>query len=152
MPVLCDTVLMTEGSGLYLAGPAAWSRRPSARIFRMRNSAARGCMRRSAEPSTTTSSDDESCLARLRRLIALLPPDPKKAGEDLPVPPPARPADDLFTIVRTDSSSQYDVRDVLTALVDGGQYDEYRADYGKSLFCGFARLGEFRSGSWPTNG
>lgn len=140
LPVLCDTVLMTEGSGLYLAGPAL----VKAAIGQDISHEELGGAGMHAALSGTVDyhePDDESCIARLRRLIALLPPDPKKAAEELPVPPPARPADDLFTIVRTDSSSQYDVRDVLAALVDGGQYDEYRADYGKSLFCGFARLG-----------
>src|SRR5206468_2426386 len=79
-----------------------------------------------------------SCLARLRRLIAMLPPDPKPAGA---FEPPARPADDLFEIVRTDPSAQYDVRDLIAALVDGGRFDEYRATYGRTLVCGFGRLG-----------
>jgi acetyl-CoA carboxylase carboxyltransferase component len=44
-------------------------------------------------------------------------------------------------MVRTDPSAQYDVRGLVAGLVDGGRFDEYRADYGKTLFCGFARLG-----------
>src|SRR5262249_54355377 len=58
-----------------------------------------------------------------------------------PVEPPSRPADDLFTVVRTDPSAQYDVRDVLACLLDGGPFDEYRASYGRTLVCGFGRLG-----------
>ena len=47
----------------------------------------------------------------------------------------------FYDIVQTDPSSQYDVRDLLAALVDGGRFDEYRAEYGQTLVCGFARLG-----------
>src|SRR6185312_10861381 len=85
--------------------------------------------------------DDDACLARLRRLIGLLPPDPKAPTDGAPVEPPTTPADDVFAIVKTDPSAQYDVRDLLGALVDGGRFDEYRAEYGKTLVCAFARLG-----------
>ncbi|WP_406700762.1 acyl-CoA carboxylase subunit beta [Singulisphaera sp. Ch08] len=140
LPVLCDTVLMTEGSGLYLAGPAL----VKAAIGQDITHEELGGAGMHAAISGTVDyhePDDDSCLARLRRLVALLPPDPKGGAAEVPVDPPSRSADDLFSIVRTDPSAQYDVRDLLEALVDGGRYDEYRADYGKSLFCGFARLG-----------
>jgi 3-methylcrotonyl-CoA carboxylase beta subunit len=85
--------------------------------------------------------DDDSCLARLRRLVALLPPDPEPASDRAAIEPPARPADDVFDIVRSDPSAQYDVRALLAAILDGGRLDEYRAEYGRTLVCGFGRLG-----------
>src|SRR5262249_60533435 len=85
-------------------------------------------------------------LARLRRLVSLLPPDPAPAGAPALVEPPARPADDLFEVVRTDPSAQYDVRDVLACLLDSGPFDEYRASYGRTLVCGFGRLGGMPGG------
>ncbi len=54
---------------------------------------------------------------------------------------PSRSTDELFSLVRSDPSSQYDVRHLIEAIVDGGRFDEYRAEYGKTLCCGFARLG-----------
>ncbi len=140
LPVLCDTLLMTEGSGLYLAGPSL----VKAAIGQEISSEDLGGASVHASLSGTVDyhePDDASCLARLRRLIALLPPDPKPVVSIEPVEPPSRPADDLFDIVRTDSSSQYDMRDLLSAIVDGGRFDEYRASFGRTLLCGFARLG-----------
>jgi 3-methylcrotonyl-CoA carboxylase beta subunit len=140
LPVLCDTVLMTEGSGLYLAGPAL----VKAAIGQDISHEDLGGATMHAAISGTVDyhePDDDACLARLRRLIGLLPPDPRPLCDGAVVEPPARSADDLFSIVRTDHSAQYDVREVLAALVDGGQIDEYRANYGKTLVCGFARLG-----------
>jgi acetyl-CoA carboxylase carboxyltransferase component len=73
-------------------------------------------------------------------LIALLPPE--AAGpEPSTIEPAARPGADLYEIVRSDPSAQYDVRDVLAAIVDGGRFDEYRPDFGRTLICGFGRLG-----------
>ena len=76
LPVLCDTVLMTEGSGLYLAGPAL----VKAAIGQEISHEDLGGARVHAAISGTIDyrePDDDSCLARLRRLIALLPPDPE---------------------------------------------------------------------------
>jgi 3-methylcrotonyl-CoA carboxylase beta subunit len=145
LPVLCDTLLMTEGSGLYLAGPSL----VKAAIGQEISSEDLGGASVHASISGTVDyhePDDASCLARLRRLIALLPPDP---AHSLPVEgaePPSRPCEDVFTIVKTDPSAQYDVRDLLAALVDGGRFDEYRAGYGRTLVCGFAHLGGYAVG------
>src|SRR5204863_5903212 len=100
LPVLCDQVLMTEGSGLYLAGPAL----VKAAIGQEISSEDLGGASVHAAISGTVDyhePDDASCLARLRRLVALLPPDPEPPGTLAPVEPPARPADDLFEVVRT---------------------------------------------------
>lgn len=140
LPVLCDTILMTEGSGLYLAGPAL----VKAAIGQDVSHDELGGARMHAAISGTVDyrePDDDACLARLRRLVALLPPDPASLLPKAPIEPPARPPEDLYTIVKTDPSAQYDVRDLLAALVDGGRFDEYRAEYGQTVVCGFAHLG-----------
>jgi acetyl-CoA carboxylase carboxyltransferase component len=142
LPVLCDTVLMTEGSGLYLAGPAL----VRAAIGQNISHEELGGAHVHAAFSGTIDyrePDDEACLDRLRRLISLLPPDPDASadGRRAAAAPPARPAEDIERIVQTDSSAQYDVRDLLACLLDGGRFDEYRSEYGKTLVCGFGRLG-----------
>jgi acetyl-CoA carboxylase carboxyltransferase component len=140
LPVLSDTVLMTEGSGLYLAGPAL----VKAAIGQEISHEDLGGARVHAAISGTVDyrePDDDACLARLRRLIALLSPDPEPATDRRAIEPPSRPGEDLYTLVRTDSSAQYDVRDLLAAILDGGRLDEYRAEFGRTLVCGFGRLG-----------
>src|SRR5687767_4905785 len=74
LPVLCDTLLMTEGSGLYLAGPAL----VKAAIGQVVDSESLGGAKMHAAISGTIDyreSDDEACLERLRRLVGALPPD-----------------------------------------------------------------------------
>ncbi len=140
LPVLCDTVLMTEGSGLYLAGPAL----VKAAIGQDVSSEELGGAAMHAGISGTVDyrePDDDACLARLRRLIGFLPPDPGPAFNRSAIEAPTRPAHDLHEIVSSDPSSQYDMRDVLATIIDGGRFDEYRADFGRTLVCGFARLG-----------
>jgi acetyl-CoA carboxylase carboxyltransferase component len=140
LPVLCDTVLMTQGSGLYLAGPALVKAAIGQEISHDELGGARV---HSAISGTVDyhEKDDDSCLARLRRLVGLLPPDPAQRSARAPIEPPSRPAEDLFSLVSSDPSVQYDVRDLLRAILDGGALDEYRAEYGRTLVCGFGRLG-----------
>jgi 3-methylcrotonyl-CoA carboxylase beta subunit len=76
-------------------------------------------------------------------LIGLLPPDPEAKADRATIDPPTRSADEIYDLVRTDPSAQYDVRDLLAAIVDGGRFDEYRAPYGRTLCCGFGRLGGY---------
>ncbi len=145
LPVLCDTVLMTEGSGLYLAGPAL----VKAAIGQEISHEDLGGARVHAAISGTIDyrePDDDACLAQLRRLIALLPPDPEVKISREAIEPPSRPADDLYTVVHSDPSAQYDVRDLLQALLDGGRFDEYRAEFGRTLACGFGRMGGIAMG------
>jgi acetyl-CoA carboxylase carboxyltransferase component len=85
--------------------------------------------------------NDASCLDRLRRLIGMLPPEPKQPWDDAEVLPPLVPAEEIYSLVRTDPSAQYDVRHLIAAIVDRDRFDEYRAEYGRTLVCGFARLG-----------
>jgi acetyl-CoA carboxylase carboxyltransferase component len=140
LPVLCDTVLMTEGSGLYLAGPAL----VKAAIGQDVSHEELGGARMHAAISGTVDyrePDDEACLSRLRRLVAFLPPDLGTTTRRAAVDPPPRPGTELYDVVKTDSSAQYDLRDVLAVLVDGGRFEEYRPEYGQTLVCGFASLG-----------
>ena len=140
LPVLCDTVLMTEGSGLYLAGPALVKAAIGQEISHDELGGARV---HSAISGTIDyhEKDDETCLARLRRLIALLPPDPVQRVASAAIDPPGRSADEIYGLVRSDPSAQYDVRELLRAVLDGGRFDEFRAEYGRTLVCGFGQLG-----------
>jgi 3-methylcrotonyl-CoA carboxylase beta subunit len=140
LPVLCDTVLMTEGSGLYLAGPALVKAAIGQEVT---SEDLGGAFVHSAISGTVDyrEPDDDACLARLRRLVALLPPDPEANSDRATIEPPSRPSAEIYDLVRSDPSAQYDVRELLSAILDGGRLDEYRAEFGRTLVCGFGRLG-----------
>src|SRR5438046_3127946 len=142
LPVLCDKVLMTEGSGLYLAGPSL----VKAAIGQEVDSESLGGATMHATISGTVDfreKDDPACLARLRSLIGLLPAD--VVGRQAPPSPPAadpeKPAETIYDLVSSDGRKEYDARDLLARIVDAGSVDEYKADYGKSLVCLYARIG-----------
>ena len=148
LPVLCDKLLMTEGSGLYLAGPAL----VKSAIGQEVSHEELGGAAMHAQISGTIDyheKDDDACLARLRRLIELArPDDPQPAAPFVrkTTAEPARPASDLYDLIDPDPRANYEVRDVLSCLVDAGSFDEYKAEYGQTLVCGTARLGGFPIG------
>ncbi|MBI3465524.1 MAG: acyl-CoA carboxylase subunit beta [Planctomycetes bacterium] len=148
LPVLCDRLLMTEGSGLYLAGPAL-VRSAIGQEVSHEDLGGAAMHARISGTIDYREPDDESCLVRIRRLVEAVRPDPPS-----PPPPftrqaavaPQRPAADVLTLVDVDPRKEYEVRDVLACIVDGGTFDEYKAEYGQSLVCGTARIGGFPVG------
>ncbi len=139
LPVLCDKILMTEGSGLYLAGPSL----VKAAIGQEVDSESLGGASMHAEISGTVDfkeKDDNACLDRLRRLVGLLPApsDPSTLNAQLST---HRPPTDVYELVSLDGRKEYDARDLLACIVDADSVEEYKADYGKSLVCAYARIG-----------
>lgn len=145
LPVMTDTVLMTEGSGLFLAGPAL----VQAAIGQKTDPETLGGATMHAEISGTVDykePNDQLCLARLRSLVAKLGsrPGPFAAGPyDPAVDAPRYPAEDLYGLIdpTPGSTSSYDVREVIARLVDRSEFDEYRPDFGRTLVCGYATIG-----------
>src|SRR5206468_10682975 len=103
LPVLCDKLLMTEGSGLYLAGPAL----VKSAIGQEVSHEELGGAAMHAQISGTIDyheKDDEACLARLRRLIDLARPDDQQPAAPFvrkAAAAPARPASGLYGRIRS---------------------------------------------------
>jgi 3-methylcrotonyl-CoA carboxylase beta subunit len=148
LPVLCDQTLMTEGSGLYLAGPAL----VKSAIGQQVSSEELGGAQMHAAVSGTIDyrePSDEACLNRLRRLIGALRPD----AAEPPAPfarhaarEPERHVADLYDLVPFDGRREYDVRDLLRCLVDRDSLEEYKPEFGQTLVCATARIGGFSIG------
>ena len=143
LPVLSDTLLITEGSQLYLAGPAL----VKAAIGQRTDPEQLGGAAMHAQISGTADyhePDDHACLGRLRSLLGLLPAAPGEAVGEVAGEAgvaPARDAEDLYRIVPAEGRGEYDVRDVLACLADAGSVQEFRADYGRTLVTAFVRIG-----------
>jgi len=145
LPVMCDHVLMTDGSGLFLAAPAlvqaAIGQKVSAEELG-------GAGMHSAISGTVDfhEPNDEACLARIRSIIdkwgyrRQSPWDRKK-----PVAP-ALAAEEIYGIYDSSPSRPYDVKEVIARIVDASRFDEYKPEYGKTLICGYARIGGFAVG------
>jgi 3-methylcrotonyl-CoA carboxylase beta subunit len=83
---------------------------------------------------------DAHALAILRRLVGNLN-RPKRHGLEVKEPrPPAYDPEELYGIVPPDLKTPFDVKEVIARLVDASEFDEFKANYGTTLVCGFAHL------------
>ncbi len=145
LPVMCDTVVMTEGSGLYLAGPAL----VQAAIGQRASSEELGGAQMHAEISGTVDfreRDDRAALARVRGLVSRFGPAPAVPFDRVAAAEPQVAAEDLYGLFSADQRQPYDVRHILAALIDGSRFDEYREEFGQTLVCGYGRMGGFAVG------
>jgi len=145
LPVMCDHILMTDGSGLFLAGPAL----VQAAIGQQTSAEELGGAKMHASISGTVDfrePNDEACLLRIRSLVEKMghrrsaPFDRRKSE------PPAFAAEELYGIFESDPARTYDMKEVIARIVDGSRFDEYRSEYGETVLCGYARIGGFAVG------
>jgi acetyl-CoA carboxylase carboxyltransferase component len=145
LPVMCDHILMTEGSGLFLAGPAL----VQAAIGQKTSAEDLGGAKMHAQISGTVDfrePDDDTCLGRIRALV-------DKIGAPNPSPfshvtsrEPLHSGEEIYGLFSSDPGKQYDMREVLARIVDAGEFEEYRVEYGETLLCGYARIGGWAVG------
>ncbi|HLN76446.1 MAG TPA: carboxyl transferase domain-containing protein [Nocardioidaceae bacterium] len=96
--------------------------------------------------------DDAEALAIVRSIVATFE---RPVPPSLEQRPPEEPVDDpngLYDVVPTDSRTPYDVREVITRIVDGSRFHEFKALYGETLVCGFARIWGYPVGIVANNG
>ena len=145
LPVMCDYVLMTDGSGLFLAGPAL----VQAAIGQVVSAEELGGAAMHSAISGTLDfrePNDEACLARIRSLIdkwgyrRQSPFDRKKPVD------PAMPAEEIYGAYDASLARPYDMKEILARIVDESRFDEYKPEYGKTMICGYARIGGFAVG------
>ena len=140
LPVLCDKILMTKGSGLYLAGPSL----VKAAIGQIVDAEELGGAQMHAEISGTVDffeKDDPSCLKRLRSLVALLPEAQQpKTSTTKERSQPAKNPESIYNLISFDGQKNYDARNLIATVIDGNSMDEYKADYGKTIVTAYARI------------
>jgi len=145
LPVMCDTILMTEGSGLFLAGPAL----VQAAIGAKYSAEELGGAAMHAQIAGTIDyrePNDHLCLERIRSVVGKLGHKPAAPFDRIKPEKPAYPAEEIYGIYEADGLRPYDVKEIIARIVDGSRFDEYKAEYGKTVVCGLARIGGFAVG------
>jgi acetyl-CoA carboxylase carboxyltransferase component len=145
LPVMCDHVLMTDGSGLFLAGPALVQAAIGQKVSADELG---GAAMHSAISGTVDFREpsDESCLERIRAIVdkwgyrRQSPWDRKKPEA------PALAAEEIYGIYDSSPARPYDMKEIIGRLTDGSRFDEYKPEYGKTLICGYGRIGGFAVG------
>src|SRR5208337_389199 len=130
LPVMCDHVLMTDGSGLFLAGPAlvqaAIGQKVSAEELG-------GAAMHSAISGTVDfrEPDDQACIARIRSLIEKWGYRRQSVWDRKKPVDPAMPAEEIYGTYDASPARPYDMKEILARIVDESRFDEYKPEYGK---------------------
>src|ERR1700735_4682947 len=145
LPVMCDHVLMTDGSGLFLAGPAlvqaAIGQKTSAEELG-------GAAMHSAISGTVDfrEPNDAACLARDRSIVEKWGYRRQSCWDRKKPVEPALAAEEIYGIYDSSPAHPYDMKEILARVVDDSLFSEYKGEYGETLICGYGRIGGFAVG------
>lgn len=140
VPAMSDETVIVRGQGtIFLGGPPLVKAATGEVISAEELGGADTHGRRSGVVDHVAD-DDEHALTIVRSIVANLNTT-KLVDQDLSDPrPPAYDPEELYGIVPADVRAPYDVREVIARIVDGSDFDEFKALYGTTLVCGFARI------------
>ena len=140
VPAMCDESVIVRNQGtIFLAGPplvkAATGEEISAEELGGGDVHARlsGVVDHLAD-------NDEHALMIVRDIAATLQPNRQPDINIQPVKDPLYPSEDIYGILPPDLRTPFDVKEVIARLVDGSEFQEFKANYGQTLVCGFAHI------------
>jgi 3-methylcrotonyl-CoA carboxylase beta subunit len=140
LPIMSDETLMVEGNGsIFLAGPYL----VKAAIGEDIDIQTLGGAKTHTEISGIADykfDNEQECLDQVRRIMDKIG-EKANAGFDRTSPvQPIKDAKDIYGLVTVDNSKPYDILVVIERIVDGGEFDQFKEDYGKTIVCGYARV------------
>lgn len=140
LPIMSDETIIVEGTGsIFLAGPHL----VKAAIGEVIDVETLGGARVTTEFSGITDekvSDDQTAIEKIRNLVSKFGSVELAGFDRVESKPPIFDPDEIFGIFPEDSSKPYNTYDLLARIIDEGELDEYKPDYGKTLITGYARI------------
>lgn len=140
LPIMSDEAMIVDKTGsIFLAG----SYLVKAAIGEVVDNETLGGATTHCEISGVTDNkydSDQDCLDAIRRIFSTLGENPKAGFDRIEAKEPGISGDKLLEVFPTDRVKPYDMLEVIKGLVDGGEIDEYKKDYGKTLICATARI------------
>ncbi|MDB4994010.1 MAG: Acetyl-coenzyme carboxyl transferase alpha chain, partial [Myxococcaceae bacterium] len=141
-PAITDFILMVEGTSyMFITGPEVIKAVTHEEVTKEDLGGAHAHASKSGV-CHLTSQDDRTCLAQIRDLVSFLPSNnhedpPFKASSDSPL----REVPELDAMIPLESNKPYDVKEVITAVVDDNIFLEIAPDYAANIVVGFAHIG-----------
>ena len=139
LPVMCDKYIIVVGASMFLAGPAL----VKAAIGQDIDADTLGGANTHSAISGTADyneKDDLSGLDRIRTIMRSLNINNSLAFHKQKFAPPQFSPDELIGLFHPEDPGQYDVREIISRIVDESDFSEFKMSYGKSLICGTCLL------------
>lgn len=140
LPIMSDETLMVEGNGsIFLAG----SYLVKAAIGEDIDNETLGGAITHTEISGIADykfKTEQECLDHIKKIMNKLG-EPAKAGFDqIKAAPPKKDPNELYGIMHEGNLKPYDMLEIIERIVDNSEFDQFKADYGKTILCGYARI------------
>jgi acetyl-CoA carboxylase carboxyltransferase component len=140
LPIMSDETLMVEGNGsIFLAG----SYLVKAAIGEDIDNETLGGAVTHTEISGIADykfQTEQDCLDHIKKIMNKLG-EPAKAGFDrIKATPPKKDPNQLYGIMHEGNLKPYDMLEIIERIVDNSEFDQFKADYGKTILCGYARI------------
>ncbi|MDH1443505.1 methylcrotonoyl-CoA carboxylase [Pseudomonas sp. GD03721] len=152
VPAMSDeTIMVREQATIFLAGPPL-VKAATGEVVSAEELGGADVHCKTSGVADHYAEDDEHALALARRCIANL--NWRKLGQlDNRTPiAPRYPAEELYGVIPADAKQPFDVREVIARIVDDSQLDEFKALFGTTLVCGFARINGYPVAILANNG
>ncbi len=152
VPAMCDeSIIVKEQGTIFLGGPPL-VKAATGEVVSAEDLGGADVHTRISGVADHFAENDAHALAIARRIVAHLnwrKQPPLNLGEPHP---PLYPADQLYGVIPCDAKKPFDVREIINRLVDASDFDEFKARYGTTIVCGFARLWGYPLGIIANNG
>jgi 3-methylcrotonyl-CoA carboxylase beta subunit len=139
LPIMSDETLMVEGNGsIYLAGPYL----VKAAIGEDIDNETLGGAITHTEISGIADykfKTEQECMDHIKKMMSMLGNNPTAGFDRKPAKPPKRNPDELYGLFPVDGKP-YDVLDIINCIIDNGEFEQFKEDYGKTIVCGYGRI------------
>jgi acetyl-CoA carboxylase carboxyltransferase component len=153
VPAMSDETIIVRGTGtIFIGGPPLVKAATGQDVTAEELGGADVHARRSGV-ADHYATNDEHALALVRQIVGNLHQrKPEPPWDVAPAEPPAADPNDLYGLVPDDYRTQVDAREIVARIVDGSRFAEFKALYGETLVCGFARIDGYPVGIVANNG
>jgi 3-methylcrotonyl-CoA carboxylase beta subunit len=153
VPAMSDETVIVRGEGTIFLGGPPLVRAATGEVVSAEELGGGEVHARQSGVVDHLADNDAHALEVVRSMVATLGPASSAHDNDRVDPEdPAEDPSELYDVVPTDVRRPYDVREVIRRMVDGSRLHEFKAQYGETLVCGFARLYGYRVGIVANNG
>ncbi len=152
VPAMCDEAIIVKNQGTIFLGGPPLVKAATGEVVDSETLGGGDVHSRISGVTDYLANDDAEALALVRTLISNL-----NRQKEIPVKlreavEPLYAAEELYGVVSREFRYPYDIREVIARLVDGSEYQEFKALYGPTLVCGFAHLYGYPVGVIANNG
>jgi 3-methylcrotonyl-CoA carboxylase beta subunit len=152
LPAMADESIIVKNQGTIFLGGPPLVKAATGEIVSAEELGGADVHCRTSGVTDHYANNDHHALELVRRAVGRLN-RVKPVSMDLREPvEPLYPVEDIYGIIPADKKQPYDVREVIARIVDGSEFDEFKALYGETLVCGFARIHGYPVGIVANNG